>query len=66
MIRQLKASSRRIKGSGRSVVFQERVPGAEDQAHTIITGAGHFVQEDKGAELAEIIAGFIAATPVPS
>jgi len=44
-------------------VFQERVPGARDQAHTTIEGAGHFVQEDKGAELADVIIGFIDATP---
>jgi haloalkane dehalogenase len=44
-------------------VFQERVPGAQGQAHCIIEGAGHFVQEDKGAELGAVIARFIAATP---
>jgi haloalkane dehalogenase len=44
-------------------VFQERVPGARDQAHATIAGAGHFVQEDKAAELADIIIGFIGATP---
>jgi haloalkane dehalogenase len=45
-------------------VFQERVPGARDQAHTVIEGAGHFVQEDKGEELGAVVARFIAATPV--
>lgn len=31
-------------------VFQEAVPGAKGQPHTMITGAGHFLQEDKGVE----------------
>ena len=52
--------------AGWDAVFQERVPGAEDRAHTTIKEAGHFVQEDKGEALAEVIAGFIAATPVES
>ncbi len=41
-------------------VFQELVPGARGRPHTTIVGAGHFLQEDKGAELAALIAGFIA------
>lgn len=37
--------------------FQNKVPGAKGQAHKIIAGAGHFIQEDKPQELlAEIIA----------
>jgi haloalkane dehalogenase len=47
-------------------VFQERVPGAQGQAHTTITGAGHFIQEDKGVELGDVIARFIDATPARS
>lgn len=42
--------------------FQERVPGARGQAHVTITGAGHFLQEDKPDELADVIDRFIAAT----
>jgi len=44
-------------------VFQELVPGAAGQAHTTIRGAGHFVQEDRGVELARIVSDFIADTP---
>jgi len=44
-------------------VFQEWVPGAAGQAHARIAGAGHFLQEQKGEELARIVAQFIAATP---
>lgn len=36
-------------------VFQKAVPGAHGQAHVVIKNAGHFLQEDKGPELAEII-----------
>lgn len=40
--------------------FQQRVPGAAGQPHTAIRGAGHFLQEDKGAELARHINAFMA------
>jgi haloalkane dehalogenase len=43
-------------------VFQKLVPGAQGQPHVTITGAGHFLQEDKGAELAQIIVDFIRRT----
>jgi haloalkane dehalogenase len=43
--------------------FRERVPGAAGQPHTTIEGAGHFLQEDKGEELARVIVGFVRATP---
>jgi haloalkane dehalogenase len=42
--------------------FQRLVPGTKGQPHTTITGAGHFLQEDKGEELAAVVVGFIAAT----
>ena len=42
--------------------FQRLVPGARGQPHTIIRDAGHFLQEDKGPELAQVILDFIAAT----
>lgn len=43
-------------------VFQENVPGAKDQPHVTITDAGHFLQEDKGPELAQVIIDFIRST----
>ena len=43
-------------------VLQRRIPGAQGQPHTTIVGAGHFLQEDKGAELAQVIVDFIAQT----
>lgn len=41
--------------------FQEEVPGAKGQPHTTIRGAGHFVQEDAGEELARIALDFMAS-----
>jgi len=41
--------------------LQKRIPGAAGQPHTTIARAGHFVQEDAGDELAQVIAAFIRA-----
>jgi len=48
---------------GGDLVFQDKVPGAQGQPHTTIRGAGHFLQEDKGEEFAEVVVDFIAKTP---
>jgi haloalkane dehalogenase len=47
---------------GWDAVFAERVPGARLQNHTTISAAGHFVQEQQGGRLAEIIVDFVAGT----
>jgi haloalkane dehalogenase len=47
---------------GGDKVFQERVPGARGQPHVTIRGAGHFLQETHGEELARIVVAFIAST----
>ena len=47
---------------GWETVFQERVPGAKGQPHVTIAGAGHFLQEDAGAELGQVVAELIATT----
>lgn len=47
-------------------VFQQRVPGAQGQPHTTIKGAGHFLQEDRGEELAQVVVDFISRTPHPA
>ncbi|MDZ4776911.1 MAG: haloalkane dehalogenase [Alphaproteobacteria bacterium] len=39
--------------------FQDRVPGAKGQPHTIVKGGGHFLQEDAPEELADILHAFI-------
>jgi haloalkane dehalogenase len=43
--------------------FRALIPSAKDQPEVTITGAGHFLQEDKGEEIAQYIADFIARTP---
>jgi len=45
-------------------IWHARVPGAQGQPHAVIRGAGHFLQEDKGMEVAQALAAFITATPV--
>lgn len=45
---------------GGDLIFQEVVPGAKHRRHTTIVGAGHFLQEDKGAELTHVIIDFLA------
>jgi haloalkane dehalogenase len=41
--------------------FQKLVPGAQNQPHVTIKAAGHFLQEDKGEELALVVVDFITA-----
>ncbi len=48
--------------AGSDRVLQARIPGAQGQPHTTIVGGGHFLQEDKGPELAAVVADFIRAT----
>jgi len=44
-------------------ILQAVLPGAQGREHPTITNAGHFLQEDAGAELAAHVVDFIAATP---
>jgi haloalkane dehalogenase len=44
---------------GADRLFQALVPGAKGLAHTTIHGAGHFLQEDRGHELGEVIVDFV-------
>ena len=43
--------------------IQSLIPGAKDQPHTTIEGGGHFIQEDRGEELAKVVVDFINQTP---
>ena len=47
---------------GADALFQKLIPGAQGQPHTTIVGGGHFLQEDKGPELAQIVIDFMANT----
>jgi haloalkane dehalogenase len=42
-------------------IWQDRVPGARGQPHAVTRGAGHFLQEDKGEEVAQALVAFIRA-----
>jgi len=44
---------------GGQVPWQEKVPGARNQEHVKIKNAGHFLQEDKGEELAAVLIKFV-------
>ncbi len=47
---------------GGEILFQQRVPGTKGQKHVTITDAGHFLQEDKPNEIADLLHSFIAST----
>jgi haloalkane dehalogenase len=57
-------SSRDPITRGGEKIFQKLVPGAANQPHSTTRGAGHFLQEDKGPEIARTISDFIHSTPV--
>ena len=42
--------------------FRRLVPGARDQPHLTLAGGGHFLQEDVGPELADVLDRFVAGT----
>jgi haloalkane dehalogenase len=44
---------------GGEKIWQDTVPGAREQQHVKIRNAGHFLQEDKGPELAEMLIQFM-------
>jgi haloalkane dehalogenase len=43
---------------GADAPMREKIPGAKGQAHVTIAGGGHFLQEDRGDELADVVAAF--------
>jgi haloalkane dehalogenase len=44
---------------GGDAAFQREVPGCVGQPHTTIEGGGHFLQEDRGEELARVVASWV-------
>jgi haloalkane dehalogenase len=46
---------------GADRLLREAIPGAAGQLHTTIVGGGHFLQEDRGEEIAARIARFVVA-----
>ena len=49
---------------GADALLREAIPGTRGQPHTTIAGAGHFLQEDQGEELARVVRDFIRRTAV--
>jgi haloalkane dehalogenase len=49
---------------GGDALFRRAIPGAKDQPEIMIEGAGHFLQEDKGEEIAGHILQFMERTAV--
>lgn len=46
---------------GSDKVFRREIPGCAGRPHTTIEGGGHFLQEDRGPELARVIADWLRA-----
>ena len=44
-------------------IWQKLVPGAQGQPHAVTRGAGHFLQEDKGVEVATAMLAFMKQPP---
>lgn len=47
---------------GGDAPFLAKVPGAHGRPHVTIEGAGHFLQEDRGPQLADLLIGFIGSS----
>jgi haloalkane dehalogenase len=51
--------------AGADAIMRERIPGAARIEPVVIRGAHHFIQEDRGPELARAILDFLADHPLP-
>jgi len=49
---------------GGDVLLRELIPSAKEQPEILIEGAGHFLQEEKGEEIARHILDFMERTPL--
>lgn len=49
---------------GGEQLFQKLVPGCAGQNHTIIKNGGHFLQEDQGIALADVVVEFMQNNPL--
>ncbi len=47
---------------GGDAAFQRAVPGCAGQPHTTIEGGGHFLQEDRGEQLAQVVVRWLAGS----
>jgi haloalkane dehalogenase len=48
--------------AGGDSVLQKLIPGCQGQPHTTIRNAGHFLQEDQGERLAQVVVDFMRTT----
>ena len=51
--------------AGMAPILRRTLPGAQGREHPTIAGAGHFLQEDAGPDLAAAILAFVRSTPLP-
>ena len=49
--------------AGADRALRADIPGCQGQPHTTIKGAGHFLQEDRGEQLAGVVCSFVDHTP---
>lgn len=49
---------------GGDAPLRKLIPGAHGQPEVTIAGGGHFLQEDKGPELATVVVDFVASNPM--
>jgi haloalkane dehalogenase len=49
--------------AGWDEVLRRHVPGAAGRGHVTLERAGHFLQEDRGTELADVVAELVGDTP---
>lgn len=50
--------------AGGDKIMHKLIPGCHGQAHTTIEKGGHFLQEDQGEQLAEVLLTFMQANPL--
>jgi haloalkane dehalogenase len=48
---------------GMAPILRRAVPGARGLDHPVIEGAGHFLQEDAGERLGQVVADFVRSSP---
>lgn len=49
---------------GGDAPLRKLIPGAQGQPEVTIAGGGHFLQEDKGPELATVVVDFVTSNPM--
>ncbi|WP_299084360.1 haloalkane dehalogenase [uncultured Paraglaciecola sp.] len=50
--------------AGGDKIMQKLIPGCAGQAHTTIAQGGHFLQEEQGEKLAEVLLTFMSTNPI--